>query len=346
MYLTAASAAWRYSGKVTGPVSSLIRPTVIGAPDACFGVPSGSAAAAVVVEEDVPVDFEVELDDLSLLLPQPAATTATSRATTMTSGRRSDFMSLPFLSCGDDVAEVTGLDEVWPLAQLPRRPFQDQLSVAEDVCPVSQLQGFCHVLLYEQHACPEVSGNPAQDRQEPLHDHRGQTEAHLVDEQQPGLSNQCASDREHLLLASGENARLAVEALLELGEERQQLLLLERIALLLRKLEVIAHRHPEEQGAALRDQREAVAREPVRGHRSDVFTREEDGAAEGRDQPGDRRHRRGLACPVRAEQCDNFAGIDTDVQIAHHGRAQIPGVERLDLKKRHAGPPRCPGRRR
>src|SRR3954466_2077304 len=126
MYLTAASAAWRYSGNVTGPVSRFSRPRVIGEPVAFFGVPSGSAAA-VVVEDDEAVEDELELDDL-VLLPQPAATTATSRATTMTSGRRSDFMSLPFLSCGGDVAEVTGLDEIWPLAQLLRRPFQDQLS--------------------------------------------------------------------------------------------------------------------------------------------------------------------------------------------------------------------------
>src|SRR4051794_2873780 len=343
MYLTAASAAWRYSGKVTGPVSSLIRPTVIGAPDACFGVPSGSAAAAVVVEEDVPVDFEVELDDLSLLLPQPAATTATSRATTMTSGRRSDFMSLPFLSCGDDVAEVTGLDEVWPLAQLLCRPFQDQLSVAEDVCPVSQLQGFRYVLLDEQHARPEVGGHTAQDWQKPLHDHRGQTEAHLVDEQQPGLCNKCTADGKHLLLASGQDARLAIEALLELRQEREQLLLRECVALLLRELEVIGNGHAEEEGAPFRDQREAAAREPVRGHRSDVVTCKADGAAQGRDQAGNGRQGRGLTGAVGAEQRDHLAGVDVEVQVAHHGGAQIAGVERLDLKKRHARPPRSPG---
>src|SRR4051812_29501619 len=49
MYLTAASAAWRYSGKVTGPDSRLSRPTVIGLPVALFSVPSAEDASGVAV---------------------------------------------------------------------------------------------------------------------------------------------------------------------------------------------------------------------------------------------------------------------------------------------------------
>src|SRR5438045_401900 len=95
MYLTAASAAWRYSGNVTGPLSMLSRPRTIGAPDAFLGVPRASAAGAAAVDDEV--DFAVvELDDLSSL-PQPAATTAIRRANTMTSGRRSDFTVASFL---------------------------------------------------------------------------------------------------------------------------------------------------------------------------------------------------------------------------------------------------------
>src|SRR6476469_5142880 len=49
MYLTAASAAWRYSGNVTGPLSRLISPTVIGEPLALFAVPSAADASCVAV---------------------------------------------------------------------------------------------------------------------------------------------------------------------------------------------------------------------------------------------------------------------------------------------------------
>src|SRR6476661_8660671 len=64
MYLTASSAAWRYSGKVTAPVSSLMRPTLIGVPVAAFGVPSADDVSAWVEAVDA-----AEL----LLLPHPAA---------------------------------------------------------------------------------------------------------------------------------------------------------------------------------------------------------------------------------------------------------------------------------
>src|SRR6478735_4856555 len=70
MYLTAISAAWRYSGKVTGPASRFSRPSVIGVPDAALGVPSASLAAGVAA-----VVLAFELDELELefeLEPQPA----------------------------------------------------------------------------------------------------------------------------------------------------------------------------------------------------------------------------------------------------------------------------------
>src|SRR6185436_5890207 len=52
MYLTAASAAWRYSGKVTGPDSRLSRPTLIGVPVALFSVPNAADASGVAVAAD------------------------------------------------------------------------------------------------------------------------------------------------------------------------------------------------------------------------------------------------------------------------------------------------------
>src|SRR4051794_4975137 len=74
MYLTAASAAWRYSGNVTGPDSMLSRPKTSGSPEAFFGVPraapaSGVAADAVVLDDDD--DDEEDDDDLSFP-PHPA----------------------------------------------------------------------------------------------------------------------------------------------------------------------------------------------------------------------------------------------------------------------------------
>src|SRR4051812_49318120 len=53
MYLTAASAAWRYSGKVTGPDSRLSRPTVIGLPLVLFSLPSAADESGVAAAADL-----------------------------------------------------------------------------------------------------------------------------------------------------------------------------------------------------------------------------------------------------------------------------------------------------
>src|SRR3954452_6203452 len=64
MYLTAASAAWRYSGKVTGPDSRFSSPTVIGVPVAAFGAPSAAdvscAGVLVAFAALVSSDFDDE----------------------------------------------------------------------------------------------------------------------------------------------------------------------------------------------------------------------------------------------------------------------------------------------
>src|SRR3954452_14192003 len=91
MYLTAASAAWRYSGNVTGPDSRLSRPTTIGSPLAFFSVPSAEEASAVeVLEADLSLS-----DDEELSLPQPAANAPiTATATMLVAHFLVTFMSL------------------------------------------------------------------------------------------------------------------------------------------------------------------------------------------------------------------------------------------------------------
>src|SRR3954447_20896664 len=71
MYSTAASAAWRYSGKVTGPDSRLSRPTTIGSPLAFFSVPRAADASGVAAVEAVELVLP-EADEESSSPPQPA----------------------------------------------------------------------------------------------------------------------------------------------------------------------------------------------------------------------------------------------------------------------------------
>src|SRR3954453_15628213 len=111
MYLTAASAAWRYSGKVTGPASRLRRPTVIGSPVAFLGVPSAAAASgvALVLVEELSLCFD-EDDESSP--PQPA----TSKPVATVTARAAPHLLMTFMCV---VSSSMGL--VMPPSRRPRR---------------------------------------------------------------------------------------------------------------------------------------------------------------------------------------------------------------------------------
>src|SRR3954451_19804830 len=86
MYLTATSAAWRYSGKVTGPASMFSRPSTTGEPDAFLGLPSASAAGAAACVEAALAAVEVEPPSSSLL-PQAARTAGLAGAAAIATAR-------------------------------------------------------------------------------------------------------------------------------------------------------------------------------------------------------------------------------------------------------------------
>src|SRR3954453_4654048 len=146
MYLTATSAAWRYSGNVTGPDSRFRRPRTIGSPLAFLGVPSASAAGAAACGSAPDVVLAAaESDELSSL-PQPVAAAAASESAKSAPVHFRPVMRVPLSSVcvralgNSHLAEVAGLQEIRAIAQLLRRPFEHQPSVVEHVRPVGDLQ--------------------------------------------------------------------------------------------------------------------------------------------------------------------------------------------------------------
>src|SRR3954471_9698246 len=321
MYLTASSAAWRYSGNVTGPDSRLSRPSTIGSPLACFVAPSAADASAVAVLLAL---FE---DDGLSLPPHPATSTL---ATAAAIHSLVTFTGLSWVggSCDSGVAEVAGTEEVGPAAQLGRRPFEHEPSVAEHVRAVGDLERERHVLLDEQHRGAELGGDAAQDGKQPLDDHWREPEAHLVDQQHARRADQRAPDREHLLLAARQHAGLAVKALAQLRQQVQQLRV-PRIALRRREREVLAHRHAEEQRPALGHERDAAARKPMGGDAGEVLAVQGDAPLDARQQAGDRGQRRRLARAVWPEQRDDLAGRDPEREVAHDRDAVVAGTQRF-----------------
>ena len=76
------------------------------------------------------------------------------------------------------------------------------------------------MLLDEQNGHALVGGR-AHRLQQAVDDHGRETERELVDEEHAAATGEAAREREHLLLATGQEADAALEMRLELGEELQ-----------------------------------------------------------------------------------------------------------------------------
>ena len=96
--------------------------------------------------------------------------------------------------------------------------MQHDLTVGEHVAAVGDRQGELDVLLDEHDAAAALLRVAAHDGEQPLDDHRGEAEAELVEEQERRASGERPPDREHLLLAAGEEAAAPVA---KLGERRE-----------------------------------------------------------------------------------------------------------------------------
>ena len=94
-------------------------------------------------------------------------------------------MSVPFRWWDEvGVAEVAGLHERHVVAEVGGRRGEHEVAVAEDVGPLGDGEAEVHVLLDQEHGGACLVGHRAQQRHQALDDHRRESEAELVDEQQ------------------------------------------------------------------------------------------------------------------------------------------------------------------
>jgi hypothetical protein len=191
------------------------------------------------------------------------------------------------------------------------------------------------VLLDEQHGAALLGRVLADHGQEALHDDRREAEAQLVQQQELRPPQQRPRDREHLLLAAGQQARRAVLELRERREVPVARLGVEPLALRA-ELEVLGDREAEEDPAALGHVGHAEARDRARADRRGVPAVDRDPALHRPDDPGHGAQRRRLARAVRAQQRHDLARADREVEVAHDRGAVVAGVERVDLQHRVA----------
>ena len=144
----------------------------------------------------------------------------------------------------------------------------------------------------------------------------------LVHQERLRLAHDRAPHRDALALAARERRRLAVEQLVE--PERLRDLLDPPLPLLLRQLaqpqaegEVLAHRHVRVQRVVLEDHRDVAL---LRRRLGDVVAADRDVAVGDVLEPGDHPQQRRLAAAGRADEHDELALVDL----------QVDGVDRLD----------------
>src|SRR6266498_507967 len=101
------------------------------------------------------------------------------------------------------------------LRELAARPLERDAADLKHVGPARGTQRELRVLLDDEHGEALLLVQLADDAKDLAHDHRGETQGGLVEEEQPGASHERPGERQHLLLAAGERPCLLVTPLLE-----------------------------------------------------------------------------------------------------------------------------------
>ena len=225
------------------------------------------------------------------------------------------------------LAEVAGREQRAVLAQLAGRAAGRQLAVGQDVAAVSDLQRQVHVLLHQQDPGPVAGRELPHHREQPVHDHRGQAQAHLVEHEQPRPAAEHPREGEHLLLAAGQQARLAAAQRAQRREVTDR-----RVQLGAVQPEVLGDGQAEEDAAVGRDVGHAQPGPRGRGDAREVLAGQPDHAAGRLQQPGYRPQRRGLAGAVGAEERDDLAGAHGQRQVAHDRRAVVADAQVVEFE--------------
>src|SRR5687768_14173066 len=169
------------------------------------------------------------------------------------------------------------LADVLVRAQPLRRAVEDDAPVLHHVPVVRHLERHLRVLLHDEQRDLQAVPDHAQALHELANHERRETQGELVDEQQLRRAHEGGGDAEHLALAAGKVAGFALREACELRKILVRRLLGEALAAH-GGLQVLVDRQVLEDLAALRDQRGAEARHPMRRPVLDALAIEDDGS--------------------------------------------------------------------
>src|SRR3954451_2862491 len=184
---------------------------------------------------------------------------------------------------------------------------------------------------------PELELDPP-DLLAELHAHlRIESRQRLVEQEHPGLDRECARERDALLHAAGELVRETVAGLAEPDELEQLTHALAPIPLVLPTepqavLDVLCGSHVREERVGLEDHPHVAL---VRRDARHVFPVDDDPSGVGSIEAGDDAERRRLAAARRAEQRQELALAELDLDSVERLDGAEVAVEVLQLQKSH-----------
>ena len=209
---------------------------------------------------------------------------------------------------------------------------------------MGELERVIGALLDQENGQAIIGVERADRREDLLHDQRRQAERRLVEQKQRRASHQRAGDRQHLLLASRQRAAALMLTCLEQRKQRVDML---QILGEMRRivgddgahLEILQHRHAREDAAALRRLHDAEPGHFMRGHGGNIAALEQDVAVSCARTTEDRHHQRCLAGAVAADQRDDLALFDVEIDAVQDRQHAVAGGHLAHLEQGFAHRP-------
>src|SRR6266478_2700518 len=250
---------------------------------------------------------------------------------------RSVFVALINWFIEPSVSEIGAADGV-VLFELGGGARHHKPAGLEEVGVVGEVEGHRRVLLHQEHAHPLLLVDRSHDAEDLAHHQGGQAERRLVEQEQAGARHERPRDRQHLLLAPRERARLLPAAL---GEDREipvDLLVVLAEARLLpprvgSEAEVLLDAQVHERAATLRGVGDAEAHDVLGGLAVDPLAVEAHLAA-GLYHSAHRPERRGLAGSVGAEDRGDAAALHREREPVEHLGPPVLGGQVFRFQQR------------
>ena len=234
-----------------------------------------------------------------------------------------------------ELLDEGGIRDVRPLDLTRDHPLLEQQH------PVGELGDEVEVLLHHDDGDALLAVEAPQQLDDRVDDGGLDAFRRLVEEDELGLGDEAAGDREKLLLAARESPALAVQQRLEArepGEDPPDRLLLLAAVGRDPHADVVLHAQVREDAAPLRHVPEPEPRPLARPLPGEVEARVADDPAGRGHDAHDGLEEGGLAHPVVAEHPDDLALLHREVDPVQHRHPAVPGAQRLDFEQRAHAP--------